>query len=120
MTEEEQHDGRRESGLASAISDAMIRLHRTHFGRGPANARTVIAEDVVVCILSDVFTAPERTLLNSGKEGVVRDTRLTYQRSTQHEYVDALERLTGGAVTAFASAVTFDPDLAIEVFLLAE
>ena len=118
---DERHGGeRREGGLASAITEAMIRLHRAHFGRGPGNVRTVIAEDVVVCILSDVFTAPERTLLNSGKESVVRDTRLTHQRAAKHEYTEMVERLTGAAVTAFASSITFDPDLAIEVFLLAE
>lgn len=117
---EEQHEERRESGLASAVSDAMVRLHRAHFGRGPANARTVIAGDLVVCILSDVFTAPERTLLNSGKENVVREIRLRHQLAAEAEYVQSIEEIIGQAVASFAASVTFDPDQAIAIFVLAE
>ena len=57
-------------------------------------------------------------MLQLGKEDLVRDTRLIYQRAVKAQYVEIVERVTGRHVTAFASTVTFNPDQAIEMFSL--
>ena len=45
-----------EPGAAlQAISNAMVRLHKDQFGRGPTNARAYFAgPDAVMCVLEDV------------------------------------------------------------------
>lgn len=105
--------------LAGEVASALVHLHREHFGRGPANARAYIGDDILVCVLSDVYTQVERTLLDLGKTDLVRETRLIYQRAVETQYVEIVERVTGRRVTAFASTVTFNPDQAIELFNLA-
>ncbi len=72
-----------------------------------------------MCVLIDVYTQVERTMLDLGKEEIVRETRLIYQRAAESQYVEIVERVTGRTVTAFASTVTFNPDQAIEIFSLA-
>ena len=104
--------------LNTALSNAMVALHRDHFGRGPGAARSIVADDMVVCILSDVYTQVEKTLIRSGQVERVRETRQLHQRAMRQEFVGAVERLTGKKVSAFMSAVHFDPDLAVETFLL--
>ncbi len=105
--------------MTGEVAGAMVHLHREHFGRGPANARAYIGEDILVCLLIDVYTHVERTLIDLGKTELVRETRLIYQRAVEAQYVDVVEQATGREVTAFASTVTFDPDQAIAIFNLA-
>lgn len=101
------------------VSNAMVALHRQHFGRGPGAAKTYISGDLVVCILSDVYTQVEKTLVRAGKVEHVRETRQLHQRALESEFKEPVERLTGRTVLAFLSVVHFDPDIAAEVFMLA-
>lgn len=110
--------GQRQS-TAEALSNGMVKLHREHFGRGPGSARTVIAgHDFMVCVLEDILTPVEHTLIRVGKTEQVRETRLMHQLAVESEYVEVAERVTGFKVVGFASTVTFEPDRAIEIFFL--
>jgi uncharacterized protein YbcI len=60
---------------ALAISNAITRLHREHYGRGPNSARTIIQRNYVVCFLDDIYTPAERTLIDAGRLDTVRLTR---------------------------------------------
>ncbi|MDX6582963.1 MAG: hypothetical protein QOI10_2147 [Solirubrobacterales bacterium] len=104
--------------LLAKISNAMVALHREHFGRGPGAAKCVIADEIVVCTLSDVFTHVERTLIEAGAGERVRDARQMHQRALEPAFRQTVEELTGRGVVAFLSSVHFDPDLAVEVFVL--
>jgi len=44
------------------LSNAMVALHRRYFGRGPGAAKAIVADDMVVCTLTDIYTPVERTL----------------------------------------------------------
>ena len=35
---------------------------REHYGRGPIKAKTYVLDNLIVCVLSDGFTAFERTI----------------------------------------------------------
>jgi len=104
--------------LLTEISNAMVAMHREHFGRGPGAAKCVFADDMVICVLSDVYTQVEKTLIKSGDLDRVRETRHLHQLALEPKFREMVEGLTGRTVAAFASAVTFDPDLAIELFVL--
>ena len=104
--------------LLTEISNAMVALHREHFGRGPGAAKTSISDDLVVCVLTNIYTQVERTLIRAGRADHVRRTRNLHQEALENEYVAPIERVTGRKVSAFLSVVHFEPDLAVEVFVL--
>jgi uncharacterized protein YbcI len=102
------------------LSNAMVALHREYFGRGPGAAKSFVADEMVVCVLSDIYTAVERTLIRAGQAEHVRRTRGLHQEALEHEYKASVERIMGRPVDAFLSVVHVDPDVAIEVFLLGD
>jgi uncharacterized protein YbcI len=104
--------------LLTDLTNAIVALHREHFGRGPGSARTYMLDDLVVCVLTDVYTQVEKTLINAGKIDHVRQTRALHQLALEQQYRRQVEQLTGRPVRAFMSAQHFEPDQAVEMFLL--
>ena len=103
---------------ATAISNAMTKLHREHYGRGPDIVRTILGEDHVICFLEDLYTPAERTLVEAGELQAVRDSRHAFQRAMESRFVDAVEGTTGRTVRAFLSQTHIAPDISCEVFVL--
>ncbi len=103
---------------AAAVSNAITRMHREHYGRGATTTRTIIQRNYVVCFLEDIYTPFERTLIESGRADAVRETRTIFQDAMAAKFTEAVEAATGRAVIAFMSQVHFEPDMAAEVFVL--
>jgi uncharacterized protein YbcI len=103
---------------ALAISNAITRLHREHYGRGATSARTIMQRNYVVTFLDDIYTPVERTLIDAGEREQVFQTRLAFQRAMKQRFIAAVENATGRTVIAFLSQVHFDPDISAEVFVL--
>jgi uncharacterized protein YbcI len=103
---------------ALAISNAITRLHRDHYGRGATTTRTIMQRNYVVTFLDDIYTPVERTLIDAGKQEAVRETRHIFQEAMRESFCEAVEAATGRRVIAFMSQVSFDPDMAAEVFVL--
>ena len=104
--------------MLAAISNAIVSLHREHYGRGATRSRTVMHERYVSCFLEDIFTPAERTLVDAGQFELVRTTRTAFQDTMRPKFVAAVEELTGRRVEAFLSQVHADPDIAVEAFVL--
>jgi uncharacterized protein YbcI len=104
---------------ASEISNAITRLHREHYGRGATTVRTTIQRNMVVCLLEDIYTPVERTLIDAGETASVQSTRNIFQYAMGPMFIESVEAATGRTVTAFMSQVHFNPDMAAEVFVLA-
>lgn len=100
------------------LSNAMVAMHREYFGRGPGAARSFVNDEMVVCVLSDIYTAVERTLIGAGQAEHVRRTRGLHREALESEYKATVERIMGRPVQAFLSDVHVDPDVAVEVFVL--
>jgi uncharacterized protein YbcI len=113
------NDGRPRGGsLLAQISNAMVRIHKEHWGKGPTKARTIYAEDIVLTRLDQIFTQAESTLIRAGREEEVRNMRIAFQRELEHEFVGAVERLTGRKVQAFISEMHAGTNMGIELFVL--
>src|SRR3954452_8363078 len=104
--------------VASEISNAVVRLVREHFGKGPTQAKTLLHDDVVVTVLRGGYTPAGKTLYQAGHADVVEEGRRAMQSVFEREMRSAVERLTGRRVSAFLSANHHDPDASVEVFLL--
>ncbi|WP_196807223.1 Na-translocating system protein MpsC family protein [Candidatus Solirubrobacter pratensis] len=102
----------------TAISNAMVRLHKEQFGRGPTNARSHFAgPDTLVCVLEDVLLPAERKLVEMGEHQRVRETRMAFQVATAAEFVGAIEQIVNRKVRAFSSSTDVVTDIVFENFL---
>jgi uncharacterized protein YbcI len=101
-----------------AIANAIVRVHKKYFGKGPTKARAYYDGDVVTCVLRDVYTRAERTLLDSGRSESVLSQRHELQLAVRDEFIGDVERITGRKVIAFFSGNHADPDIGVEVFVL--
>jgi len=108
----------RDRQTAQAISNAITKLQREHFGRGPDSVRTVIGYDHIITFLENSFMPVERTLLDAGEAEAVRETRLAFQRAMESRFKGVIEEVTGRRVRAFLSQVSLEPDISVEVFVL--
>lgn len=104
--------------VRNAISNAMARIKRDYYGRGPARARTYIFDRLVFSVLDDVLTPAEQALKDAGRHGLVRRTRLAWEDVMTRTFTSTIEELTDAAVIGYHSQVVFDPDLAVEMFVL--
>lgn len=114
MANEQSDRGRQ----LSAISNGITRLHRDHYGRGATTVRTVMQRNYVMCMLEDIYTPVERTLIDAGRSDAVRDTRTIFQDTMRTGFVEIVERALERKVVAFMSQVHFDPDMSAEIFVL--
>jgi len=109
---------RRELHLAE-LSNAMVRLYKDIFGRGPTKSRTSYAgPDLIVATLEDSLTRPERKMAEAGEHGRLRELRMFFQYQHQEDFVGAVEQITGRRVKAFVSGMDTRRDVASELFYL--
>ena len=111
-------DGNNRGKLVAAISNAITGIHREHYGRGADRVQTMLNGDYVVCLLEDIYTPVERTLIDAGRFDVVEGTRHAFQETMRDNFVEAIEGLCHRKVVGFLSQVHVDPDLSIETFIL--
>jgi uncharacterized protein YbcI len=102
-----------------AVNKAMVALHERYHGRKPASARTqMMGPDILACLLGEVYTDVEKTMIELQRQALVHETRSTFQRAMEHRFVAAVERLTGRQVAEFISTHHVGPDLELELFVL--
>ena len=106
-----------QSALAN-ISRTIVQLHKEFYGRGPTGAKTYIADDVVVVLMSGGFTKVEETLLDRGRGDSVISQRMDFQEVMGGQFRKVIEEEIGREVIAFMSGSHQDPDLLVETFVL--
>jgi uncharacterized protein YbcI len=113
-----QEEATQHARQATAIGNAITRLHRDHYGRGATTTRTIVQRNYAIAFLEDIYTPVERTLIDAGQEDAVKQTRQVFQMAMRQRFSEAVEEITGRRVVAFMSQVHFEPDLAVEIFVL--
>jgi uncharacterized protein YbcI len=106
-----------EGNVLQAVSNAMVKLHKEQFGRGPTNARSYFAgPDTLVCTLEDALLPAERRMVEMGEDQRVRESRMFLQVATSAEFTSVVEGLVDRKVRAFASATDPAPGVVFEIF----
>jgi uncharacterized protein YbcI len=101
------------------LTNAMVRLYKELFGRGPTKARTNYAgPDTIVTTIENSLTPAERNMVALGEHARVRDIRMFFQYASEREFTETVEQITGRKVRAFVSGIDTDKDTAAEVFYL--
>lgn len=106
--------------LVSQLSREIVQLHARLYGRGPTKARSDLQGDYAVCILEEILTTAERTLIAAGSSDHVSETRRKFQEAVREEFVEVVERITGRTVRVALSQVDVEANLALEFFLFTE
>ena len=101
------------------VSNAMVRLYKEQFGRGPTKARSFwVGPDAIACFLEDTLAPAERNLAKMGQHQRLRDMRTFFQYATIREFCEPVERITGRKVRSFQSSIDTKVDgLAVETFI---
>ncbi len=74
------------------LSNAMVRLYKELFGRGPTKSSAAYAgPDLLVCTLENSLTQAERKLVELGEQQRLRDVRMFFQHSSESEFVRTVE-----------------------------
>jgi uncharacterized protein YbcI len=103
----------------SELSNAMVRLYKEHFGRGPTRVRSAYAgADMLVVTLENSMTVAERSMVKRGEHLRVNETRLWFQEATRDEFINTVETITGRKVRAFMSGMDSYADVGVETFAL--
>jgi uncharacterized protein YbcI len=112
------HEHSTQGPQLAAVTNAVVQLHREHYGKGPTRSKSYFLDDMLICVMRDVFTTVERTLINQGEADIVRDTRLAFQEAMSERFIAGIEEILGRRVLGFTTQVLVDEDIAIELFAL--
>jgi uncharacterized protein YbcI len=104
--------------MLADVTNAIVRFHRQHYGKGPTRSKSYLLDDVLICVMQDVLTVVERTLADAGEQDHVRDTRLVFADAMRDRFAAEVERIVGRRVLGFTSQVLVTRDVAIEMFVL--
>ena len=106
--------------MALEVANAMVRIFKEQFGRGPTKARASWAgPDVLVVTLEDTLTPAERNLAAMGEHERLRDLRSLFQYSSVRQFCEPVEQITGRKVRAFISGIDTEVEgLSVETFVL--
>jgi uncharacterized protein YbcI len=101
------------------IANAMVRLYKEAFGRGPTKARAQFAgQDTLVVILENSLTVAERNLVAMEEHQRLREARLFFQYALEEQFRAIVEQALGRRTVAFVSGMDTARDVAMEVFTL--
>ncbi len=102
----------------SRISHAMVGLKKEFYGKGPTKAKTFFNDEYVFVVMEGGLTRNEETLLAAGQHDLVRSYRLRFQEAMTQTTVGAVEEILGRKVLTYHSQILFEPERAIEIFVL--
>lgn len=101
------------------ISRDIVRIHARLCDRGPTKAKTVWRDEIVTCVLHDVFTRAEQVLIDGGHFDLVRAHRAASYDQAEPLLSRAVEMATGHYVDVFLGQVA-EEGVAAMVFVLGE
>jgi uncharacterized protein YbcI len=112
--------GSRAGEQLAAVTNGIVKLFRDYYGRGPTKAKSYMLDDrILICVLEETMTRVEKTLVDNGHGGKVREVRLTFQEAMAHEFKQCVRETMEREVVAYHSQLTLEPDLGFEFFVLA-
>jgi uncharacterized protein YbcI len=104
--------------VLEAVNEAMVALHERYHARKPASSRTMMmGDDMLACLLGDVYTDVEKTMIELQRKALVHETRSAFQQAMEQRFIAAVQRITGRRVARFISTHHVGPDLELELFL---
>jgi hypothetical protein len=106
--------------VLAAVTAAMVELHERYYHRPPGSAKSqFMGTDLIACVLGNVYTDVEKTLIELRRGPAVAENRSVFQHAMGARFITAVEAATHRRVIEFISSHHVGPDLEIELFFLA-
>jgi uncharacterized protein YbcI len=116
-----QNDSSGPDSALQAISNGLVHLMSDSYGRGPTKAKTYILDDgYVICVMHEIFTTAEQTLIDAGEKDLVRRTRIAFQTALADKFKAVVSDALDRKVLTYQSQIVFDPPSCFEFFILEE
>ena len=109
------HDSPIGDDLLEAVTDAMVALHARYHGHRPASARTRVLDDMLACVLGDMYTDVEKTIIEMQRKALVHEVRSAFQQAMERRFITIVEELTSRKVAKFIPTHHVGPDLELEL-----
>jgi uncharacterized protein YbcI len=107
--------------LLTAVTDTMVRMHERYYHRPPGSAKSqFMGDDLIACVLGNVYTDVEKTLIELERAPAVTENRSAFQQAMGDRVVAAIEVATRRRVVHFVSSHHVGPDLEIELFFFGD
>jgi uncharacterized protein YbcI len=101
------------------VTQGMVALHERYHGRKPRKAHTqMLEDDLLACLLGDIYTDVEKTMIELQRHAMVHETRSAFQKAMGKRFINVVEDATGRRVAQFISTHHVGPDLELEIFIL--
>ncbi len=104
--------------VEAEISTALIRFKREQLGRGPADIRTQIVQDMVIVRMAGMLTPAERALARVGGEDLLKQVRTKLLDTARESLNRILKDATGCEVITIYSDLCARTDERLIVFTL--
>lgn len=104
----------------AAIADAVTRLERDFYGRGPSSVRVTASEGVpvIVTVLSlDTLTTSDRTLVERGVVSAVTTHHEALHAATSEDFRREVAAIVGSSPSAYFAQVDPHTGYAVRVFV---
>jgi uncharacterized protein YbcI len=119
MANRKQNSSSGSGDVLQTISNGLVHLMSESYGRGPTRAKTYILDDTYVCcVMHEMFTTAEQTLIEVGEQELVRRVRLAYQTALADRFKRVVADAFGRDVLTYQSQIVFDPPTSFEFFIL--
>ncbi len=105
--------------IEAEISDALVKFEKEYMGRGPAETRTYIVEDMIIVRLKGVLTRAEEQLA-SGDEGLVliKQVRVKLLEKARSLLEAIIGDVTGCAIKSMHTDISISTGERVIIFTL--
>ena len=108
----------RGTSVRLALANSMMAIMKQYYGKGPTGAKAWVLDDYVFVAMEGGLTRNEETLVEDGKEDLVREYRLAFQETVKDTMMGSVAEITGRRVLTYHSQIVFHPARAFEIFVL--
>jgi uncharacterized protein YbcI len=106
-----------ERTLLRRLSSSMGAMQKAAFGKGPVSTKSYMFDDMLLIVMREGLTQAEQTMLEFGRQDLVREFRQQFENEMTRRIVDMIEELTERKVLTYQSQVMFDPHVVVEMFV---
>jgi uncharacterized protein YbcI len=109
--------GEERQALLRRISTEMAAIQKNAFGKGPIGAKSYLFDDLLLIVMREGLTVAEKTMLDFGRQDLVRQFRQEFENEMEARIVDMVEELIDRKVLTYQSQIMFNPDVIVEIFV---
>jgi uncharacterized protein YbcI len=115
---EDGHDASALAGqsMLSRLSTEMVRAQKRYFGVGPTSTKSYMLDDFLLIVMRGSQTVAEKTMLDFGREDLVRAFRQEFENEMTARLTGMVEHVTGRKVIGYQSQIIFEPEVVVEIF----